>query len=211
MLVQGDNMNIEIIEQTIEKLDSIVSSKIVLGEENSFDEIHVVSNRTRSAKQLVRDIQSILIATYNIQIDHKKISIAEIQDDRIKKSQCRLKITSVSHDNNGQKATVKVALDNERDIFENSIIGINTSRNIDRMLVDATLKTVEEAYGYEDAFILEDIKTANVSADQVVIVVITGIHNGFEQRLCGSCLIKSDYKEAVVKATLDALNRYISK
>lgn len=204
-------MNTEIIEKTIEKLDSVVSCKIISGENNNFDEIHIVSNRSRSAKQLVRDIQSILIATYNIQIDHKKISIAEIQDDTLKKIESRIKINSVSHDNNGQKAIVKVALDNHREIFENSVAGVNTSRNIDRMLVDVTLKTVEDAYGYEENFILEDIKTVNISNDKVVVVVITCIFGGFEQKLCGSCLVKSDYKEAVVKATLDALNRYISR
>lgn len=204
-------MNIEIIERTIEKLDSIVSCKIISGDNNIFDEIHIVSNGSRSAKQLVRDIQSVLIATYNIQIDHKKISIAEIQDNSLKKADCRLKIMSVSHDNSGQKAMVKVVLDNHRNIFENSRIGVNTSRNIDRMLVDVTLKTVEDAYGYEEVFILEDIKTINISTDKVVIVVIACLDGGYEEKLCGSCLVKNDYKEAVVKATLDALNRYISK
>lgn len=203
-------MNIDIIEQTIEKLDSVVSCKII-SVDNNFEEIHVVSNGSRTAKQLVRDIQSILIATYNIQIDHKKISVAEIQDDSVKKAGCRLKITSVSHDNNGQKAMVKVALDNHRNIFENSAMGVNTSRNIDRMLVDVTLKTVEDAYGYEETFILEDVKTVNISTDKVVVVLITCINNGFEQKFCGSCLIRADYKEAVVKATLDALNRYVSR
>ncbi|MDR7857603.1 hypothetical protein [Tissierella sp.] len=204
-------MNIEIIEQTIEKLDSVVTCKIILGENEAFNEIHIVSNGGRSAKQLVRDIQSVLIATYNIQIDHKKISIAEIQDDSLKRAESRLKIVSVSHEKNGQRATVKVSLDNHRDIFENSINGINTSRNIDRMLVDITLKTVEDAYGYEDAFILEDIKTVNVSTEQVVIVIIMAVHNGSEQRICGSSLVGSDYKEAVVEASLDAINRYVSK
>lgn len=203
-------MNVELMERTIEKLDSVVSSKIVLGENNSLDEIHVVSNGMRTAKQIVRDIQSVLIATYNIQIDHKKISIAEIVDENLRKAQNRLRIVSVAHDNNGQKATVKVTLDNHRNIFENSMVGINASRNIDRMLVDVTIKTVEEAYGYDETFILEDIKTVHISTDKAVIVVITCINDGLEQSFCGSSLIKTDYKEAVVKATLDALNRYTS-
>lgn len=203
-------MNVELIEKTIEKLDSVVSCKIISDENNNFEEIHIVSNGVRTAKQLVRDTQSILIATYNIQIDHKKISIAEIQDDSLKRVASRLKIMSVSHDNNGQRAIVKVVLDNHRDIFENSKMGINTSRNVDRMLVDATLRTVEDAHGLEETFILEDIKTVNISTGKAILVVITCFNNSIEQRFCGSCLITNDYKEAVVKATLDALNRYVS-
>lgn len=204
-------MNIKIIEETIEKLDSVVSCKMVLGEDDNIDEIHIVSNGNRVVKPLLRDVQSILMATYNIQIDHKKISIATIQDESLKRSKSRLKIASVSHEKNGQRATIKVTLDNHKDIFESSIMGINTSRNIDRMIVDATLKTVEDAFGYEDTFILEDIKTVPMSVEQVVIVIIMGIHNGREQRFCGSSLIGSDYKESVVKASLDAINRYLSR
>lgn len=204
-------MNIKIIEETMEKLDSVISYKMILGENDIIDEIHIVSNGNKSVKQLLRDVQSILIATYNIQVDHKKISIATIQDESLKKPECRLKIVSVSHEKNGQRATVKVTLDNHEDVFESSIMGINTSRNIDRMIVDATLKTVENAFGYEDTFILEDIKTIGVSVEQVVIVIIMGIHNSREQRFCGSALVGSDYKETVVKASLDAINRYLSK
>ncbi len=204
-------MNIQLVEETIEKLDSVTSSKIILGEKEDFSEVHIVSNGTRAAKQIVRDVQSVLKATYNIQIDHKKISIAEIQDESLSKVQSRLKLVSISHDNKGTKAIIKVSLDNHKDVFENSTMGINTSRNIARMLVDVTLKTVEDAHGYEDTFILEDIKVVDFSTEKVVVVVITCIKDGYMKRLCGSSLIDTDYKEAVVKATLDALNRYTLK
>lgn len=204
-------MNVEIIEQNLEKLDSVVSSKLVIGENNSIDEIHVVSNGSRNVKQIVRDIQSVLIATYNIQIDHKKISIAEIMDDNLRKKECRLKIVSVSRNNSGQRATIEVVLNSPRGEFRNSASGIYAGRNIDRMIVDATLRTIEEACGYDEIFILEDIKAVNISTDKAVLIVIMCVENGKEQRLCGSCMIKSDYNEAVVKATLDAINRYVTK
>lgn len=201
---------IEVVENTIEKLESIISCKIIQGEDGSFNEVHIVSNKTRSPKQLVRDIQSLLIATYNIQIDHKTISIAEIPEDNIKKEQTRLKIVSVSHDNAGDRATVRVALNKRDEVFENIAEGINASRNIDRMLVDTTLKTVEQACGYQERFVLEDIKKVTFPTVQAVIVII-GVYNGIEQRFCGSALIGQDYKQSVVKATLDAINRYLLK
>jgi hypothetical protein len=77
------------------------------------------------------------------------------------------------------------------------------------MLVDVTLKTIEEACGFDDTFTLEDIRTIVVSNDSVVLVVVVGLIDGVEQRLCGSSLIKNDYEVAIVKATLDAVNRFI--
>src|SRR5690554_4190550 len=121
----GDNMNIELIERTLEKIESVVSCRIILGENEEIEEVHIVSNGLRSAKQIARDIQSVLIATYDIQTDYKKISIAQIFDDSLKRPECRLKLESVSHDNSGKKATVKVALSNERNTYESSNSGIN--------------------------------------------------------------------------------------
>jgi hypothetical protein len=198
------------IENTIERLESIISCKIIEGEYGEFSEIHVVSNKQRAAKQLVRDIQSLLIATYGIQIDHKMISIAEIPGEDIKKKQTRIKILSVSHDSTGDRANIKIVLGKDDEVFENSAKGINAVRNIDRMLVDTTLKTVEEACGYQETFVLEDIKTVNFTTAQAIVVII-GVYNGIEQRFSGTSLIGQDYKKSVVKATLDAINRYLIK
>lgn len=204
-------MNIEIIENNLEKLDSVISCKIILGDMEAIEEIHIVSNGKRNPKQICRDIQSVLIATYKLNIDYKMISIAQIVDDSIGKMGNRLKIKSLSFDNIGSKASVKVALSNTIDTYENSLIGINSVRNIERMLVDSTLKNVEQALGYEDTFIMEDVRTIAVSSEKAVLVVIMCVVDEFEQRLCGCSIIKSDYKEAIVKATLDAVNRYTTK
>ena len=51
----------------------------------------------------------------------------------------------------------------------------------------------------------------NISIDKVVVVIITCIEDNHVKRLCGSSLIETDHKEAVVKATLDAINRYTLK
>ena len=95
--------------------------------------------------------------------------------------------------------------------YETSLMGINSVRNIERMLVDATLKNIEVALGYEDTFILEDVRTIPVSSEKAVVVVVMCMVEDMEQKLCGSCLVKTDYKEAIVKATLDAVNRYTTK
>lgn len=204
-------MDIEIIEKDIEKLESVVSCKIVLNDYGLIEEIHIVSNNTRGAKQIARDVQSVLLALYNIPVDYKKISIAQIGDERIKRQENRLRLLGVYHDTLGSKATVKVSLSNQDNIFENSITGVNASRNISRMLVDATLKTVEEACGYEDTFTLEDIRTTSISNDKAVIVVVSCLIDDQEKRFCGSCLINNNLEIAIVKATLDAVNRFITK
>ncbi|TJX15655.1 hypothetical protein E9840_02465 [Tissierella creatinini] len=204
-------MDLSVIENNLEMVDSVVSCKIVTDADEKIEEIHIVSNDSRGAKQIARDIQSVLVATYNIPVDYKKISIAQIADNSLKKAEHRLKLEGVSHDILGQRAVIKVSISNSDNVYENSVSGINTSRNKDRMLVDATLKTIEEACSWHDAFIFEDIRTIPIVNDRIVLVIVMGIIDGVEKRLCGSCIINNSYEVAVVKATLDAVNRVITK
>lgn len=205
------NNKFKLIEKTLEKIESILSTRFVLDEQEEIKEIHIVSNGKRNPKQLSRDIQSILIATYDLEVDYKKISIAEVHDMDIEKARPRLKLEGVSYENNGPRASVTVNLSDREETYTQSYTGLNTTRNIERMLVKSTLKNVEKAFELEDVFILEDIKSVQLSMDKVVLVIIMCFLNGEEKRMCGSCLIQNDYRQSVVKATLDAINRCIFK
>lgn len=207
-IVNGD---CELMENDIECIESVLSCRFIR-ENDEIKEIHIVSNGTRTPKQISRDVQSVLIAKYDlINIDYKKISIAELPGLEVSKRDSRLKIEKILFEDNGKKATVQVDLSNESDIYQSSLSGINTSRNIDRMLAKSVLDSVEKALGVEDRFILEDVKNVNLSTDGVMVVSVVYIVGEQEKRLCGSSLIENDHKRAVVKATLDALNRSISK
>lgn len=204
-------MDLFSIENSLEMIDSVVSCKIVTNGNDQIHEIHIVSNDTRGAKQIARDIQSVLVASYNIPIDHKKISIAQIPDRNLKKAKCRLRLEGVSSDILGVRAVIKVGIRNSDNLYENVISGANTIRNRERMLVDVTLKTIEEACDSDYTFVFEDIRTTLISNNKVVLVVIIVIINDIEQRLCGSCVMNNSYEVAVVKATLDAINRIVTK
>lgn len=197
------------MEKDIERIDSVLSCRFVKANEE-IKEIHIVSNGTRSPKQISRDVQSVLIATYDLNIDYKIISIAELRGADIEKKESRLKIDRILFEDYGKKATVKVGLSDESQIYEASLTGFNTNRNIDKMLVNAVLDCVEKAQGDEDRFVLEDVKCVNLSSDGVIVVVLVYIIDEQEKHLCGSSLVQNDHKKAVVKATLDALNRSIS-
>ena len=206
-------MDLVSIENNLEMIDSVVSCKIVTDESDQIHEIHIVSNDTRGAKQVARDIQSVLAASYNIPVDYKKISIAQISDKSVKKAKRRLELEGVSSDILGPKVAIKVSIRNSDNVYVNTISGVNTIRNKERMLVDVTLKTIEEACDYDCdyTFAFEDIRTILTPNDKVILVVIMGIADSIERRLCGSCLINNSYEVAIVKATLDAINRVVTK
>lgn len=199
------------MEDNLEKIESVVSSKIVFGEDDKIDEIHLVANSHRGPKQIARDVQSILLATYNLSVDHKKISIAQISDGTVKKKANRIKLEGVLSETRYTKVTIKVTVSHDGEEFTKSRTGVNSSRNTDRMLVEATLDAVQAAGGLEDIFIFDDIRQVPVAGTNIVVICVTGLKDEIEHRLCGASVVNNDYNKAVVKATMDAVNRFITK
>ena len=59
------------VKDKIESLDGVISSRLT--EENGgLEEVHVVADRSRQPKRLVRDIETIIQVTCDREIDHKK-------------------------------------------------------------------------------------------------------------------------------------------
>ena len=204
-------MDYKLIEDNLKKINAVVSSKIVFSEDDRIDEIHIVSNGHRGPKQIARDIQSVLLATYDVDVDHKKISIAQIPEELFEKEGCRMKLEGVLRETSGSTANVKVTFSKQGEDFSSARTGMNSSRNVDRMLVESTLDAVSNACGLCDVFLFDDIRQVLISNSTVVLVCVTGIEGNLEQKLLGSSIVNNDYYGAVVKATLDAINRFITK
>lgn len=62
------------IEDSISCIDGIINVKIV-GEGSNITEIHVLSNRSKGPKLLVRDIETLIKARFGVEIDHKKLAL----------------------------------------------------------------------------------------------------------------------------------------
>lgn len=204
-------INIIEVEEFIRQIKSVLSCKLVTDENNDVAEIHVLSDTKRGPKQISRDLQSGLISKFGIEIDYKKISIAQIDDKTIENQGDRLMLKTIEFTSTGTKADVKVTLERKEETFEGKITGVNTEHNSLRMIVAATLKAIETYLGVDDSFILEDIKVTELGGKEVIITSITFVSAYSEQSFVGCAFVNRNKNEAIVKATLDAINRRIIK
>jgi len=204
-------MDIKGIEQLIRQIKSVISCKIVVDDDDNIREIHILSDTSRSPKQLSRDIQSSLISMYGLNIDHKKISIAQIDDRSIGDKSFRLKVKSIEYSTNGTKANGKVTLEKNDEIFEGEYSGVNSKNNSQRIVANATLKAVEKFLEIDYSLLFEDIKEIQLAGKDAIVIAIAFISEYGEQIFSGCSFVNSDKREAVVKATLDAINRRVMK
>ncbi len=201
------------IESVICSLTSVHSARVVADKGNEIQEIHVLTDASRSPKQLVRDVESALQAQFGLELDHKKVSIAQTQNGKsTEKSKstdsARLKLSDVFIALNGSQAEALVRLRMNGSSFEGQATGHSSSHSQFRLIASATLKAIEGKAGEEVALVLEDLNAAvNLSGHTVVVVFVNMIGPKGEEQLTGSAIVKQDIWKAVVNATLDAVNR----
>lgn len=195
------------VESYLNKIPDIISSKIIMNDQHEIIEVHILANVGRGPKQISRDIQSTLIAKYNIQIDHKIISIAQIRSKMDVDNDDRFYIGAIGYVVVDETVEIRVLLKKGDKDIEAVVRGINSKRNIQRLVVQATLECVHEIIGLSDVFLFEDIRKVELTSQGAFLIAITYISKIGEESLLGSAMVRKDDYEAIVKATLDAVNR----
>ncbi|HEY3297500.1 MAG TPA: hypothetical protein VGK34_02505 [Armatimonadota bacterium] len=196
------------IETVISSLINVKSSRVV-SEKGVIEEIHVLTDSSRAPKQVVRDIESAIMAQFGIELDHKKISVAQTQNGkRFRFVENRLRFYDVSVSLNGVRSEATVRLRKDDETFSGTATGPGTGHNQLRLVATATLRALEGCQGTDGMLMLEDLNPGiQLAGRQAVVVCISVITSRGDDYLTGSALVKQDLSKAVVNATLDAVNR----
>jgi hypothetical protein len=197
------------LKNMIAKIEGVINVKIV-SENDEITEVHILANNLRAPKQIVRDIESSLLAAFDYRIDRKVISIAQIQtEDNEALRRVRYSGIDLKTEGNALECTVRLLHDGEE--FGEQVSGIKTVANRKKIVADATIKTIEKILGQAYLFNIEDV-IVNTSKDiTYASVLVNMVLNESEQTMVGSAIVKHDVNEAIAKATLDAVNRRIQR
>ncbi|MFZ3102620.1 MAG: hypothetical protein WA113_10575 [Desulfitobacteriaceae bacterium] len=200
-------------EQALRQIKLVVAVRINVNSQGEIDEIHILAASGRAPKQIVRDVESILAAQFGIQVDHKKISVAQVEEDEEVTPSIieltRTKLVGVTLRTVNGMAEVKVELLIGKKLIEGTAQGPSTSYNKSRLFVEATIQALIPLTLDKCVFVTEDVIITQLAKHQIALVSITLIESTREQSLVGCAPVRSDDREAVVKATLDAVNRKI--
>ena len=198
------------IESVLSRLKGIVAVSAVLNADHSVAEIHVLASSTRSPKQVVRDVESAIMARLGLAIDHKKVSVAQVEDSPSRYDHSRLKFSDASFSLNESKTEATVRLAKEGVVFSGSASGVNSPSSQMKLVATATLKSVEDSGLSSSGITLEDASEVAVGGRRAALVMVSLNTDRGEELLLGSALIKQDVWKAVVNATLDAVNRRLT-
>lgn len=199
------------IEDMIKRVHGVIAAKVVANESGEIEEIHVVSDSTRGAKQVARDIESVLIAQFDLRVDHKKISIAQIGSGQAYcTGDVAIEIDNIQVVHARTNTTVTVRLCMDREMYEGTASAPIVSANSIKLCALATISAIQQMLNAEHTVELEDLARICLNSCPIVVVLVLWISKRCQETLVGAALINKSDVEAVVNAIVSAVNRRLS-
>jgi len=199
------------IEEALSQVAEIKAARVVASPAGFIEEIHVLALPTKTPKQLVRDIESTIMAAFGIAIDHKIVSIAQLGQDVMPKQEpkvhARARIHAINAEVTGVQANISVTLELEGDVYLGTASGPASQTGRQRLVALATLNAVEQYLHGSMSFALEDVEILRLGRESVAVACIILVTSLGEQAFSGSALVRQNEKDSIVRATLDAINR----
>lgn len=201
------------IESLLVCLPGIQKARVVVNDWGAIEEIHILTGLGRNPKQIVRDVQSALKAQWDITVDRRKVSVAQIQTS-LPASPGRLRYVGMEVRSDGRtgKSEIVVTLDRAVDGESPVYVGktVTDSSEVGTLLgiARATCMAVNLTLAPPNAFFVEDVATFTIGQRDAIGVLLDLLTpRGNYEQLLGCSIVKRDLREACVRATLNAMNR----
>ncbi|MDO8963893.1 MAG: hypothetical protein Q7W30_05295 [Coriobacteriia bacterium] len=201
------------IEQALAQVAEIRAARVVSSDEGFIQEIHVLASPEKTPKQIVRDVESTIMAQFGIAIDHRMISIAQLGREATvtdSRDRGRARICSVSAEVMGVRASARVSLDFDDEVYFGTAEGPASTTGRRRLVAQATLAAVEQYASGSYGFALEDVAIIALGRERVAVSCVTIVTPLGEQSFSGTALARQGENESIVRATLDAINRRLN-
>jgi hypothetical protein len=212
------------LEDSLRQIAGIKAASVVTGPDAVPTEVHVLAAPGKPAKQVVRDVQSMALARYDIDIDHRIVSVVQIGDDPVEDSLAaaeagadanngettiRPRIAAIMVRSGGGITEASVTLAAADQLFEGKAQGPVGSSHRSRIVAIATLDALGDLLGQTCE--VESASVVSTGSREVALAVLTlMVPRTGEQVLTGCAIVRGDEADAISRAVLAALNRHLT-
>jgi hypothetical protein len=207
-------------ENLLTSLEGILSARVVTTPLGEVSEVHILASSGLAPKQLVRNIESALLAQLGLKVDHRKISIAQTADVKPiqtldkEEVQQRAMQRAVLFTNlqvapgRPHRVTIGVTLSLEGRDESAEDESADTPRSRVDAAARATVIALDKLLG-DHSVALEGAKLVEAFDREFVLVAVQGLGGREATMLAGTAEVKDSSERAAVLAVLDATNRWV--
>jgi hypothetical protein len=212
-------------ENGIRGLADVEDAKILV-EDGEVREVHVISGSGRPAKLIVKDVVGLIWTRYNRRIDHRIVGVVRVrahgngaprtetvpvlkEPAPVLEDASRIRFGSVNLYMDGARAQAQVELRWKGVLRMGSASDWCSREGASRLVATATLAALQEFLDDDVALGVEGVHVIRMGGHEVAIVGLALLTHRQEKLLTGCCTVGRDLPQAVVLASLSALNRVI--
>ncbi len=213
------------VERLLRSVEGVDSLKIVPDGQGAIDEVHVLSSSGLGAKQIVRNIESALLAQFGLQIDHRKISIAQVREQDLPapppleepapepEPQPRRIILHGFHLDRraGERVLCRVRLGDGENTYEGQAQGPDYAKARLEVASQAVLNALSRATEGASTFAVEGVAQTDLFGRRFAVALVHASAGRATLSLPGIAEVRDSVEEAVVLACLNATNRWMAE
>lgn len=200
-------MDYHSLQEKIKRLEGVEAARVVAAN-GHIDEIHILARRNKAPKQLVRDVQSLSQALFGLNIDRRVVSVVQLSDADLDEG-LRPALVDVAESFEGSRAEVTVTLRWHDSLLIGRASGAAAQATKARLVADATIGGLRQAISPEVALAISSMDVPTLGSRKVAISQVVLVTDATERMLIGCAYVEDDETRAVVRAVLDALNRFL--
>jgi hypothetical protein len=213
-------------EELLNRLPGVLAVRVLLDESGVIEGIHVLTNTDVSPKQVVRNVESALVAGLGTRVDHRKISVAQTKASRDELTQPLGERRAAPHAPDARRyqfedlelrrsrkegVTCRVILRRGDALFSGTATGAETERGLLELAAQATLQAIRSGEARDTPLGVSGCARVSSRDREFAFVVIAAQVARSTLYLSGSCEITESAELAAALATLDATNRWLTK
>jgi hypothetical protein len=209
-----DELDLTEVEREICRLPDVSIVRLVAESDGRVSEVHVVAHPGKHPKQIVRDVQSIALASFGLELDRRVISVVQLGGNALEEASTigpRPSIVAITAEASGMRSLVRVtlALDDEEAVgfAEGSIA--TTARH--RLVALATVDSLRQLEAAAECVDIDHAEIIRIGSHDVAVVTVVYVIPPAEQLVSGSAIVRPQQEaDAVARAVLDATNRRLA-
>jgi hypothetical protein len=206
------------IESELCRLPDVVAARIVTDDLDRPVEIHVLAHTGKHAKQVVRDVQSVALASFGLEIDRRIVSVVQLGPNgqtgtngsgaaEATSVTPRVRIASIETSTVGMRASIRVSLSYADETATGFAEGAMAAATRPRLVASATIDALRQLEPSAERLDVGGAELTRVGGVDLSVVTLVLLEPPLERHLTGSAIVHNLADDAVVRSVLDAVNR----
>jgi hypothetical protein len=210
------DLDMRLVEAELKRLPDVAAVRVVTDTMGHPSEIHVLSHTGKHAKQVVRDVQSVALASFGLEIDRRIVSVVQLTPNGEAPTAAegapprpRVRALGIQASTVDLRTSIRVTLEADEQVTGYAE-GAAATAIRPRLVAAAALDALRQLEAAASRLDVVGAEITRVGSQDVALVTLVAVEMPLERQLAGSAIVHHSPDDAIVRAVLDAANRQLT-